>query len=57
MADLTGRRQADADGRRLREAADHAKTSLGWRYREIDTDHMILANRPAELVALLLELT
>jgi pimeloyl-ACP methyl ester carboxylesterase len=38
-------------------AADHAKTSQDWRYREIDTDHMILANRPAELVALLLELT
>jgi len=38
-------------------AADHAKTSPDWRYREIDTDHMIVANRPAELVALLLELT
>jgi pimeloyl-ACP methyl ester carboxylesterase len=38
-------------------AADRAKTSPAWRYREIDTDHMILVNRPAELVALLLELT
>jgi pimeloyl-ACP methyl ester carboxylesterase len=38
-------------------AADRAKTSQAWRYREIDTDHMILVNRPAELVTLLLELT
>jgi pimeloyl-ACP methyl ester carboxylesterase len=37
-------------------AADHAKTSQDWRYREIDTDHMIMANKPADLVALLLEL-
>ncbi len=37
-------------------AADRAKTDQAWRYREIDTDHMILVNRPAELVALLLEL-
>ena len=32
-------------------AAEHAKTSQAWRYREIDTDHMIPINRPAELVA------
>jgi len=38
-------------------AADRAKTSQGWRYREIDTDHMIMVNKPADLVALLLELT
>jgi pimeloyl-ACP methyl ester carboxylesterase len=37
-------------------AADHAKTSQDWRYREVGTDHMILANRAPELVALLLEL-
>jgi pimeloyl-ACP methyl ester carboxylesterase len=37
-------------------AAGRAKTDPAWRYREIDTDHMILANRPAELVTLLLEL-
>ena len=37
-------------------AADYVKTSPAWRYREIDTDHMILANKPAEFVALMLEL-
>jgi pimeloyl-ACP methyl ester carboxylesterase len=38
-------------------AADHAKTSREWRYREVDSDHLIPLNRPADLVALLLELT
>ena len=38
-------------------AAEYAKTSQAWRYREIDTDHMIPINRPDELVELLLELT
>ena len=38
-------------------AAEHAKTSEAWRYREIDTDHLIPINRPAEMVELLLELT
>jgi pimeloyl-ACP methyl ester carboxylesterase len=38
------------------QAGDYAKTNQAWRYREIDTDHMIPINRPAELVALLLEL-
>jgi len=37
-------------------AADYAKTNPAWRYREIDTDHMIVVNRPADLVALLREL-
>jgi len=38
-------------------AGDHAKESPEWRYREIDTDHMIPINRPKEMVDLLLELT
>jgi pimeloyl-ACP methyl ester carboxylesterase len=38
------------------QAADYAKSSPAWRYREIDTNHMIPINRPAELVELLLEL-
>jgi len=38
-------------------AAEHAKTNPAWRYREIDTDHMIPINKPAEMVELLLELT
>ena len=37
-------------------AAEHAKSDPAWRYREIDTDHMIPINRPAEMVELLLEL-
>ena len=38
-------------------AADRTKADPAWRYRELDTDHMIMVNRPAELVELLLELT
>ena len=38
-------------------AADRARQSPSWRYREIATNHMIPSNRPDELVELLLELT
>lgn len=38
-------------------AAEYAKTNQAWRYREIDTDHMIPINRPTEMADLLLELT
>jgi pimeloyl-ACP methyl ester carboxylesterase len=38
-------------------AADHAKSSPAWRYREIATNHFIPVNRPDELTALLLELS
>ena len=37
-------------------AADRARASPAWRYQEIATNHMILSNRPLELVRLLLEL-
>jgi pimeloyl-ACP methyl ester carboxylesterase len=37
-------------------AAERAKASPDWRYREIATTHMVASNRPAELAALLLEL-
>jgi hypothetical protein len=37
-------------------AGDHAKGSSKWRYREIETNHMIPNNRPEEMTALLLEL-
>jgi pimeloyl-ACP methyl ester carboxylesterase len=37
-------------------AADRAKASPAWRYREIATNHMIPSNRPEELARLLLEL-
>ena len=38
-------------------AADRARHSPAWRYREIATSHMIASNRPEELARLLLELT
>ena len=38
-------------------AADRARHSPAWRYREIATSHMIASNRPGELARLLLELT
>jgi pimeloyl-ACP methyl ester carboxylesterase len=38
-------------------AADRAQSSPAWRYREIDTNHMIASNRPGDLVRVLLELT
>ena len=37
-------------------AADRAKSSPKWRYREVATNHMIPNNRPKELAQLLLEL-
>jgi pimeloyl-ACP methyl ester carboxylesterase len=37
-------------------AAEQAKADPAWRYREVDTDHMIPINRPEELADLLLEL-
>jgi pimeloyl-ACP methyl ester carboxylesterase len=37
-------------------AAERARTSPAWRYREIATNHMIPNNRPGELSGILLEL-
>jgi pimeloyl-ACP methyl ester carboxylesterase len=37
-------------------AADRARHSPAWRYREVATGHMILSNRPEDLIRLLLEL-
>ena len=37
-------------------AADRAAASPAWRYREIDTGHMVPGNRPADLARMLLEL-
>jgi pimeloyl-ACP methyl ester carboxylesterase len=37
-------------------AADRARQSPAWRYRAIDTNHMIPHNRPAELATVLLEM-
>jgi len=38
------------------DAADRAKASPEWRYAEIDTNHMVASNRPAELAQLLVEI-
>ena len=47
----------DAPGSRaFAAAAHHARTSARWRYREIDTTHMVASNRPDELVSILCEL-
>jgi pimeloyl-ACP methyl ester carboxylesterase len=40
----------------FRRAAAQARSSDLWRYREIDSNHMLLSNRPQEVAALLLEL-
>jgi pimeloyl-ACP methyl ester carboxylesterase len=37
-------------------AAAHAEASPAWRYHGVATNHMIAQNRPAELVAILLDL-
>jgi pimeloyl-ACP methyl ester carboxylesterase len=37
-------------------AAEKAKASDSWQYREVATTHMVAINRPVELVELLLEL-
>jgi pimeloyl-ACP methyl ester carboxylesterase len=37
------------------QAAQHAKSSPAWQYREIPTTHMVASNRPSELVDILLE--
>jgi pimeloyl-ACP methyl ester carboxylesterase len=38
------------------EAADRARNSPAWRYREIATTHVVASNRPEDLARLLLEL-
>jgi pimeloyl-ACP methyl ester carboxylesterase len=38
------------------DAAARARTSSAWRYREIETTHLVAQNRPADLARLLLEL-
>lgn len=46
----------DVTGGAFTAAAQRARTSAAWRYREIDTTHLVPQNRPDELAALLLEL-
>jgi Alpha/beta hydrolase family len=40
----------------LNRAAQRAKASPAWRYRELATTHMVPSNRPDELTKLLLDL-
>lgn len=51
---------ADADdgpgARAFRQAAERARSSPLWEYHEVDSNHMVASNRPAELAALLLAL-
>jgi pimeloyl-ACP methyl ester carboxylesterase len=49
-------RPAEGTGGAFWVAADRVRNDPAWRYREIPTNHMILSNRPADLVRLLLEL-
>jgi pimeloyl-ACP methyl ester carboxylesterase len=56
-ATADARTPEDDRGHPFWQAADRTKTDPAWRYREIDTDHMIPVKRPAELAELLLELT
>jgi pimeloyl-ACP methyl ester carboxylesterase len=47
---------AEAEPKAFWTAADRARSSSAWRYREIATNHMVPANRPQELTEMLLEL-
>lgn len=38
------------------QAADHARSHEAWRYHEIDSNHMVPQNRPAELAEILFSL-
>jgi pimeloyl-ACP methyl ester carboxylesterase len=47
---------AEAEPKVFWDAAERARSSAAWRYREIATNHMVPVNRPDELADLLLEL-
>ena len=38
------------------DAGERAQASTRWRYHEIDTNHMVASNKPAELAQLLVEI-
>lgn len=52
----TGDARGARGGAAFWDAADRARASAAWRYREVDTNHMIASNRPQALAAILLEL-
>lgn len=45
----------DVGAEALTRAAERAKASSAWRYRELATTHIVPSNRPDELTELLLE--
>lgn len=47
----------DIGAKAFQDAADRAKASQKWRYREIATTHMVASNQPEHLTKLLLEVT
>lgn len=47
---------AESD-QRFAQAAAHARDSEQWAYHEVDTNHMVPMNRPAELAQILANLT
>ena len=50
----TGGVATDIGNSHFEAAAAHARDSQDWDYHELDTNHMILSNRPQELADLLL---
>lgn len=52
----TGAAPTDPGAALFAQAGARAAASPAWRYREIASNHMVASNRPAELVAHLLEL-
>lgn len=40
----------------IKQFAENIKRDEGWRYREINTDHMVMENAPQEVAELLLEI-
>jgi pimeloyl-ACP methyl ester carboxylesterase len=52
----TGEPRDSPGGAAFWDAAERAQASPRWRYYEIDTNHMVASNRPAELAQLLVEI-
>jgi len=47
----------DIGAKAFQDAADRAKASAAWSYKEIATTHMVASNQPEALAKFLLELT
>ena len=51
----TGEPRPDGPPHPFWRAADSTRSNPAWRYREIETNHMVPNNKPEELTQLLLE--